>query len=189
MKFMVNPFVLAFICLMPFGQITAQESVVTPPSEGKAVIYFVRTGGTGGWFNFRFFEKENYLGKFQGKNYIRHECDPGEYIFWVKAENIDFIETDLKEGGTYLVQVAPVPGAFHSGVKFRIVDYSKEKLVERIHRVLRENEGVAFSKDEQEEGEEDMAEVINSGIRTIQKKRQRKKKVKRITQDMTYPFL
>ena len=165
--------------------INAQEKLAPPP-EGKAVIYFLRTTNLGALMNFRFFEKGNFIGKFNGKNYMRYECDPGKSVFWVKAENIDFIETDLEAGKIYLVESNAVMGGFSAGVKFRLVDYDDEKQMKRIHKLLEEKEALVFNEEELESDRQEMPRTIQSGMRTVQKKRTKGKKIKRVNADMNY---
>ena len=37
----------------------------------------------------------------KGKNYIRYVCDPGEHVFWVAAENRNFVKAKLQAGRSY----------------------------------------------------------------------------------------
>ena len=162
------------------------QQKINPPSKGKAVVYFIQTPGTLTWINFRYFERGNFIGKFNGSNFMRYECDPGETLFWVKAENLDFIEAELKEGSIYFIEATPTLGAITSAVKFKLVNYSDEKQMKRIMKVIENNEGVAFAKSELDNAQNEMQKVINESSRKIQVKRKRKKKVKYLTLDMTY---
>jgi len=140
----------------------------------------------GALMNFRFFEENSYLGKFKGKNYIRYECEPGEHMFWVKAENIDFIETDLTAGNIYLVENNAVIGEFSAGVKFRIVDYSNEKQMKRINKLLAKKEAKTFTEEQLLEDEKEMSEIIQKGMQKVQEKIKEGKEIKRISSDMNY---
>lgn len=164
----------------------SQEDKIQPPSEGKAVIYFLRTKALGALMNFRLFEKGQIIAKYNGRNYVRYECDPGESIFWIKAENIDFIETELEAGKIYFVETNAVLGAFSAGVKFNLVDYSDEKQMERINKLLEEKEALTFTEEELKEEQADNKLVIQRGMATVVKKRNKGKKIKRITSDMDY---
>jgi hypothetical protein len=59
-------FLSAFI-LFAFGTLYGQKFQSAP--EGKALVYFVRTNGTGAMINFKYFDGEQYLGKMKGVNY------------------------------------------------------------------------------------------------------------------------
>ena len=82
------------ICTLLFVLVSISASAqdfkekLIPPAEGKSVIYFVRSTSAGSLMNIRYFDSEKYLGKFNGRSYIRYECDPGMHDFWIKAENI-----------------------------------------------------------------------------------------------------
>ncbi len=173
--------VLTLFC---FNAIAQQK--ITPPSEGKAVIYFLRTKSLGAMMNFRFFDKDNFIGKIHGKNYIRYECNSGEGMFWVKSENIDFIETNLDANKIYLVEVNAVMGAFSAGVKFRLVDYSDDKQMRRIYKLLNEKEEKVFTEEELQDKQKEMINIIESGLLKVQKKIKKGKKIKRITPDMYF---
>ena len=179
-------YVLVLLLILPILSAKSQ-SKITPPPEGKAVVYFIRTAGAGAWINFRFFDKGQFLGKFNGINFLRYECDPGKTVLWVKAENIDFIEADLKEGGIYFVETIPIPGAFSSGVRFKLVDYKDTKQMKRINHALEKKDGVNFTAEEITESQQEMQDVINKSMRTLQVKRKKKKKIKYLTPEMTQP--
>lgn len=89
-----------------------------PPSKGKAVVYFARVTKWGGSTSFEYFHQDKYIGIFKKKNYIRYECDPGENLLWASSENKEFITTDLKEGGTYIVIVDVIMGGWKARVGF-----------------------------------------------------------------------
>jgi hypothetical protein len=76
-----------------------------PPATGKVAIYFVRVSNMSFGVTFEYFQQDKFIGEFKGKNYMRYECDPGEYLFWAHAENVDYMTSDLKAGGTYIVIV------------------------------------------------------------------------------------
>ena len=106
---------LSIFFLTDFSSLSAQG--FEPPSEGNAVVYFVRINSIGSMVNFKYFDKEKFIGKFKGKNHMRYECSPGEHLFWASSERKYFITTDLKEGGTYIVVVEAKMGAMSAAVK------------------------------------------------------------------------
>ena len=93
----------------------AQE--LTKPSEGKSMVYFTRVGATGFLINFKYFDGENYLGKFNHGKYLAYECEPGKHLFWAKSENIDYVEAELEAGKIYIIDSEPQMGAIKAGVK------------------------------------------------------------------------
>src|SRR5690349_15244489 len=92
---------------MLFSFRLAPLAEVTPPAKGKAVVYFARTVAgyslTAMASNFNFFDKEKFIGKFSGTGYVRYECEPGEHVFWARAENTDFMTAELEADKIYLV--------------------------------------------------------------------------------------
>lgn len=93
---------LGLLCGIAF-QLTAQG--FQPPADGKAVVYFVRVSSMGFAINFEYFDGDQYIGAFKGKNYMRYECEPGTHLLWASSENKEFITADLQAGGTYVVIV------------------------------------------------------------------------------------
>lgn len=91
------------------------------PSEGKSLVYFVRTPGMGSLVNFKFFDGEQFLGKMKGTNYFTYECDPGDHLFWVSSENRDFIHGKLVADATYIFVAKPQAGALKTRVKLEQV--------------------------------------------------------------------
>src|SRR5688572_4466904 len=94
-----------------------------PPAKGKAVVYFVRVTSWGGSSSFEFFHQNKYIGVFKKVNYLRYECDPGEQLFWASTENKEFITADLKEGGSYIIIVDVIMGAWKPRVGFNPITY------------------------------------------------------------------
>jgi len=166
---------------------SSAQTNIKPPVEGKSVIYFMRTSGGGALMNFRFFDGETYLGKFGGVNYLRYECEPGEHLFWVKAENTDFLEADLEANKIYFVEANAVMGAFTAGVKFKLVDYDhKRQFKKRIKKLLAKKEPKTFTDEELAEGQEKFKLIIENGLNTYKRKEGRDKEFKRIEKDDNY---
>lgn len=100
-----------------------------PPSPGKAVVYFCRVSNYGGGVSFEFFHQDKYIGVFKGKKYLRYECDPGNQLLWASSENKEFITSDLKEGGTYIVIVDIIMGAWKARVGFTPITAEDERFL------------------------------------------------------------
>ena len=103
--------------LIVLASFSSQGQELKKPSEGKSLIYFVRTSGTGFLINFKYFDGEKYLGKFNYGKYLVYECDPGKHLFWAKSENTDYLEVELEAGKTYIIDSEPQMGAIKAGVK------------------------------------------------------------------------
>ena len=134
------------------------------PAEGKSLVYFVRPSATGALINFKYFDGEKYLGKMNGINYFIYECDPGQHIFWVAAENRDFVTADLKPNATYIVEVRPTMGAFKAAVQLHQLSPQDTKKLKTINKVLEKN-----NPSELKGQEEDMAFFIKNGLERYEK--------------------
>jgi hypothetical protein len=102
------------LCFTGLNILSAQGFV--KPSAGKAAIYFTRTVTYGANMLVDIFEGEQYIAYSIGKGYSVYECDPGEHIFWIAAENTDFITADLEAGKVYIAQIYVFPGVMKGRV-------------------------------------------------------------------------
>jgi hypothetical protein len=101
-----------------------------PPSEGKAVVYFVRPKGYNNKYEYQFFHNDKFIGEMMGGNYFRYECDPGKQLFWTVCENHKYMEADLIAGKTYIVKAFISTGAFKMRVFWGPVKYSEKERFE-----------------------------------------------------------
>jgi hypothetical protein len=93
------------LLLLLVSSLTLSGQGFTSPAEGKAVVYFVRLNGLGFAVNFEYFMGDKYIGDFAGRGYLRHECDPGEHLFWASSGNQEFVPAKLKADATYVILV------------------------------------------------------------------------------------
>ncbi len=154
------------------------------PSEGKAVVYFLRTSGLGAAINFKFFDNDTYLGKFKGKNYVKQEFEPGKHLFWAKSENLDFMEADLLANKIYLVQVKPKMGGMKAAVKLNTVDTSDSKLMEKIKKMISKKGPVELSMKKAEK----VTPKINEYLQKYEKLKngEEKEKIKILSSEMFF---
>jgi hypothetical protein len=96
-------FTIAVFLIPVFSILYAQG--LQPPSQGKAVIYFTRISNLSFGVTFEYFQDDKYLGEFKGRNYMKFEFDPGEYLLWAHGENVDYMTSNLKAGDVYIVIV------------------------------------------------------------------------------------
>ena len=141
-----------------------------PPTEGKSVIYFVRSSDEGTLMNIRYFDDKNYIGKFNGRSYFRYECNPGEHIFWIKAENIAILKANLEEGKVYMMETNPEPGAITVSANFYFIDLRKERVIQRMNKVFSKRKETTFTEEELKDGQYKNRFVIERGFKKVQKK-------------------
>ena len=152
--------VLILTLILPF---CLQSQIIEPAPADKAVVYFVRASGLGALVNFTYFDSTKVIGKFNGPKYMRYECEPGQHLFWVRAENKDFMQADLEAGYIYLVEVVPQMGAIKASVRFEPVNSPEYKL-KKIRKLLAKKEPEQFSEQELQTLQHEMAEVIARGM-------------------------
>lgn len=116
------------VALTGFTSISAQG--FQPPAPGKAVVYFARTTGYAMAISFEYFRNDQFIGVFKGKNYMRVECDPGQQLFWISSENKEFIECDLKAGGSYVILVNIYPGVMKARMESTPITSTDERFAD-----------------------------------------------------------
>jgi hypothetical protein len=111
---MKKVFLLAVFSLL-FSFSYSQE--LKKPSEGKSIVYFVRTSGMGFAINFKYFDGDKYLGKFNYGKYMVYECEPGKHVFWAAAENKSVLEAELEAGKVYIINAEVRMGILYAEVE------------------------------------------------------------------------
>lgn len=160
-------FVLLLFCsFFSFGQ------VIESPKEGKVLVYFTRYDATGFLINFKYFDGDKYLGKFNYGKYLVYECDPGQHIFWAKSENMDFIDADLEANRTYIIDSRPQMGAFKAGVKLVIINKELEnydRYKKRIYKSIENGTPYTITNEELKADELELKDLIAKGLEKYNK--------------------
>lgn len=172
MKAILIPVLLFFMTINSFGQ------EFQKPAEGKSLVYFARYGGALALIDFRYFDGQNYLGKVGGNNYFIYECDPGEHVFWVSAENYEFIKGDLKPNSTYVIEVRPYARVVMAGVELIQISPENKKALTKIRKVIEKGKQA-----EMKGQDEDLTSVIEYGMERYEKI---EPKVARLNPDWTF---
>lgn len=134
------------------------------PAEGKSLVYFIRSSGTGALINFKYFDGEKYLGKLNGVHYFEYECEPGEHIFWAAAENRDFLVGNLKPNSTYVVEVRPTMGAMKAAVRLHSISSDNEKFLKKASKIMSRKSAAKLKMDD-----DDMSYFIQTGMERYEK--------------------
>jgi hypothetical protein len=121
--FLITIFVSGFCSLFAQG--------FQPPARGNAVVYFVRVSYYASNYKVQVLLRDKVIGELGAKSYIRYECPPGKYLFWVMSENEDFNTADLKDGGTYIAIVDIWIGFSKMNVGLKPISYSDRELFDR----------------------------------------------------------
>ena len=164
---MKKTFLILILCsFFSFGQ------DLDTPKAGKSLVYFTRYDATGFLINFKYFDGEKYLGKFNYGKYLVYECEPGKHIFWSKAENFDFIDADLQADKIYIIDSRPQMGAFKAGVK--LIIFNKEldnydRYKKRIFKSIEKGERYLASEEELKSEEAEIKDLITKGLEKYNK--------------------
>ncbi len=169
--------------------VSAQDLKV--PSQGKSLVYFTRYDAAGFLINFKYFDGDKYLGKFNHGKYLIYECEPGNHVFWAKSENIDFIDANLKADKTYIIDSKPQMGAIKAGVKLvvfnkQLNNYDRYK--KRIFKSLENGKPYVSNEQEIKKDEEELKELIIKGLEKFNKLKLNKEssKIEFILPEMYY---
>ncbi len=182
---MKKQFALTLLVLCAVSPLLAQY--IKKPAEGKAVVYFVRTSSLGAIINFKYFDGEKYLGKFNLGNYMAYECDAGYHVFWSKSENTDFIEANLEAGKVYFVDSEPIMGMIKAGVKLQPVypAYKKfDKKKKKILQALKDDQ--EFVYDSAKDPETDYSDMGKDGMEKFNKRKGKGETFLQLDADMAF---
>jgi hypothetical protein len=177
-------FVLLIVLITGFSTIYSQG--FQPPAPGKAVVYFARVTKYGYAVSFEFFHQDKYIGVFKGKNYLRYECDPGQQLLWASSENKEFITCDLKAGGSYVVIVDMVMGAWKGRVGFNPITADDERFI-RAKELIDEQAPVVTPQKKIDEMNKKLATFIPEQLQKYNDIWKNEKNFKHISPDMAIP--
>lgn len=176
---------LAFI----FISISSFSQTFKTPSKGKALVYFTRVGTMGFAINFKYFDGEKYIGKFNGDQFLVYECDPGKHAFWANSENFSFVDAELEAGRVYIIDAKAKMGAIKANVELIPLDKKHKKYNKRKSKILAELRyaiEVSFEEEELLEKQEKLQEVIAKGTRYFDILKKHDMEIPTITPDMYY---
>lgn len=163
------------------------------PSEGKAMVYFVRSSSLGFLINFKYFDGETYLGKFNHGKYLAYECAPGKHLFWSKSENTDYLEAELEAGKIYIIDAEPQMGAIKAGVKLVPYDnnpsnYKTPKKYERKRKAVFKaiTNGKAYTLSEEDRNDPEIPDIVKRGMEKYKSKKDEGKTFPTLPADMDF---
>jgi hypothetical protein len=158
-----------------------------PPAEGKAVVYFVRVSSYGFAVSFEFFHEDRYIGAFKGENYMRYECDPGEQLFWASSENKEFLTSDLKPGGSYIVIVDVIIGFWKAHVGLSPISVNDAELFQRAKKLILSKPPVEITEAQIEKMNKKLSKFIPEMLDKYEKEWKQEHNFKHIDTDMAIP--
>lgn len=177
---------IAFLFLMLIlstGTLSSQG--FQPPANGKAVVYFAPLKKAGG---FEFFHNDKYIGFVKGKNYLRYECDPGENLFWASSENKEFVECDLKAGGTYIVMIENDMGVWLVRVSLTAITPKSTEEFARIKALVLKKAPIVMTEEKLSERNLELKDFIAEKLNMYNTEWKQKYPYSKITPDMAFPI-
>jgi hypothetical protein len=163
---------LFFIFILSGLQFCSAQPILPAP-EDKAVVYFVRPSAMGYMINFSYFDSSQFIGQFNGRNYLRYECDPGTHLFWARCENRDFVEAELEAGRIYFIEAKVRIGWISSRVRLFPVDPGDGEKMKMITKFV-------------ESRSEDWQNISGRGLRKYKKRTAKGKQFMRMEKSMYY---
>lgn len=174
---------LVFLC---GALLMSRAQGITPPADGKAVVYFVRVALAGALINFSYFDNDKYLGKANGDNYLRYECEPGEHLFWATSENRDFVTAELEAGKIYFLEGVPRMGAIKAAVQLVPVDPKNVKKMTKIQKLVKKRAPKSLTEAELQAANNEQKEKIANGLEKYKEEVAQGRQVDRLEKTMYY---
>ena len=186
---------IVFFLTFVIVSIAGYSQELRKPIEGKAIVYFVRSTGMGALINFKYFDGEKYLGKFNYGKYLVYECEPGKHVFWSRSENTDFIEAELEAGKTYIVDSEAQMGAIKAGVELvpfnpNPESYKTPKKFEKkkntILKSISENKEYVATDVDLKQGLEEYENIIKKSTEKYKKLKEKGEEFAKVLPEMSY---
>lgn len=133
---MKNYFLLFIVMFISFNGIS---QVLKKPSEGKSMVYIIRSNDLGGAMNFRVYDNDRFLGALPSRAYFTYECNPGEHLFWAASENRDYVEASLEPNKTYVIDLRGKMGLVIAAVGVEPYSPDNKKHLRRVSKVLKKH--------------------------------------------------
>ena len=177
---------LAISVIALFGGMVCGQGF-NPPEEGKAVVYFVRVSSYGFAVSFEFFHHDRYIGAFKGENYMRYECDPGEQLFWASTENKEFLTSELKPVGSYIVVVDVIMGFWKAHVGLSPLSVTDTELFQRAKELINKKQPIEITDAQIEKMNKKLSDFIPEMLDRYEKEWKQEHNFKHIASDMAIP--
>jgi hypothetical protein len=173
---------ILFTCSVVFS--IAQN--IAPAPADKAVIYFVRPSSLGLAINFSYFDSTRLVGRFNGPNYIRYECEPGKHLFWARSENRDFVEAEIQPGKIYFIEAIVKMGAVKAAVNLEPINPNDPDRMKKIIKLLDKKTSQSFTSEELAAEEISLQDVIDRGLEKYNSDKEKGKSFPQLAKNMFY---
>jgi len=177
-------YIVTFLLLISF---TVSSQTLKKPSEGKSLVYIMRSNNLGNGFNFRVYDKDRFLGALPSRAYFTYECDPGEHLFWAASENRDYVEATLEANRTYVIDMRSKIGLVIAAVGLEPYSPNTEKHIKRLKKVLKKHiEANVADIERSQEKEENITKALELYDRI---KDNKQSKIKKLLPDMNFEII
>ena len=171
-----------------FCHTVSHSQGITRPKKGKAVVYFVRTMSLAFAIDFTYYDSTKVIGRFNSRNYIRYECEPGEHLFWASASNQDFITAELEAGKIYFVEAVPSAGVPYAQVFLHPID-PNDKRMDKLDNIINKFTPRVMTESELLKETQTQEKIISKALEKYQEDLAKgKKKFKRLEKTMFYQY-
>ena len=172
------------------------EEVLAKPGKGKCMVYIARRETAALLVKFSIYDGDIFLGKLGAKKYFAYECDPGEHVFIAKGENTFYVDANLEEGKTYVMDLKIKVGIISARVTLNPIDQSNKKFEKEKKKILEfisKKGGELLSEGNEAESEENDNDqtiepdsTMSNRLKKFYEMKEKGKKITTITPDMYF---
>ena len=135
--------IIIFISGLSYSQKIEQQTI-KKPTEGKSLVYIIRSNGVGAALNFRVYDSETFIGKIAAGTYIVYETEPGEHVFWAASENRDYVKANLDADQVYVIDVEGKMGMVLAAVNLNPLDPNNKKDQNKFYKVIKKHKELVY---------------------------------------------
>lgn len=191
--------ILFLLAILISTSALAQETtseILTKPGKGKCMVYIARREAGALLIKFSIYDGNLFLGKLGVRKYFAYECEPGQHAFIAKGENTFYVDANLEEGRTYVLDVKMRMGIVSARVALVPLDKSNkkfEKQKEKFLSFIEKRKGELLTKEDNaeidnasDEEKTDSIDTPNKRMKKFQEMKEKGKKMAVITPDMYF---
>lgn len=160
------------------------------------MVYIARRETAALLVKFSIYDGDIFLGKLGAKKHFAYECDPGEHVFIAKGENTFYVDANLEEGKTYVMDLKIKVGIISARVSLNPIGQSNKKFEKEKKKILEfisKKEGELLSEGNDAEKEEDDGDqnaehgsTMSNRLRKFYQMKEKGKKITTITPNMYF---
>jgi len=160
------------------------------PTEGKAIIEFVKVTVNGWNAETMLFDGNQYIGSVWGVSHVRIEVNPGQHLFWMNiTDKVGYLDANLEANKVYVVIIDMAATAF-SNVGLSPLSMDDISLVDRAKQVIYGHPVKVTSKEDiaKKQSYLEKKGFIEKQLENYEKKYKSSSKTKMLNGDMNIPL-